>query len=216
MKLKEKEQAIKLRLKGLSLKEISLKLNVSKGTVSIWVRDVKLSQKATERIIRRIQMGRYVSAERKKQRSSDLFLKLLSEARKEIDDIHLPLNIERLLCVMIYWCEGTKDYRNGVVFTNSDPYLVRCFMDLLVRGFGAKRIKFIARLHLHEYHNPKIQQAVWSKQLELSASQFRNPYLKKHTGKRQRLNYPGCISLRYYDSLLARKLKALAQVFLKK
>lgn len=40
MKLLEKEKAQGLRLNGLSLKQISQTLNVSKGSVSVWVRDI--------------------------------------------------------------------------------------------------------------------------------------------------------------------------------
>lgn len=51
MKIVEKEQAIKLRIEErLSLKEISEKLNISKGTASLWLRDHPLT---TEEITNR-------------------------------------------------------------------------------------------------------------------------------------------------------------------
>ncbi|PIR46774.1 MAG: hypothetical protein COV07_02220 [Candidatus Vogelbacteria bacterium CG10_big_fil_rev_8_21_14_0_10_45_14] len=44
MKIKEKNKAIELRSKGMSLGEISRKLMVSKASVSVWVRNVKLTK----------------------------------------------------------------------------------------------------------------------------------------------------------------------------
>ena len=49
-KFKERIQARKLRKDGKSVKEIAQSLNVSKGTVSLWVRDIILSVKQLERI----------------------------------------------------------------------------------------------------------------------------------------------------------------------
>lgn len=46
MKMKERLEAIRMRAKGSTLKEISMKLNVSKSTASLWVRDVELTKEA--------------------------------------------------------------------------------------------------------------------------------------------------------------------------
>lgn len=213
MKLAEKETSLRLRKQGYSLKEISRQLNVSKGTVSLWVRDLTLSEKAKLRIIEKIQKGRYVSAERKKERTRILAETLKENAAQELKNIQLSLVVKRLLCAMIYWCEGAKDYHGGISFTNSDPYLTRLFIKLLIEGHGVDRKKFVARLHLHEYHQVKKQEKFWQDILQLKPSQFRQAYLKPHTGKRYRDNYPGCIALRYYDSILARELMFLAQSF---
>jgi len=131
----------------------------------------------------------------------------------EFENIQLSEAAKRLMCAMLYWCEGAKDYHGGVHFTNSDPYLVRLFMQLLIEGYGVERNKFVALLHVHEYHDVKTQQAWWANILGLKKTQFNKPYLKSHTGKRNRKNYPGCISLRYYDSILSRKLMYLAQAY---
>ncbi len=212
MKLKEKIKAIKLREKGYSMKEIAKLLDVSKSTVSLWSKDVRLNEKAKIRLLSRIKLGQYNSAEYKKAQMREQGKQLTADARLALVNLKMSKEAKRLMCAMLYWCEGAKD-GGGVFFTNSDPYLVRLFMKLLIDGFGVQKNKFVALLHLHEYHNAKKQQVWWSKILSLKNSQFRKPYLKPHTAKRYRENYPGCISLRYYDSILARKLMYLAQAF---
>jgi len=47
MKFKEKQQALILRRKGYSLKEISELLSVSKGTASLWCNNIVLNKKAS-------------------------------------------------------------------------------------------------------------------------------------------------------------------------
>ncbi len=213
MKLDKKLQAIKLRSKGYSIKEIRALLDVSQSSVSLWVRNVKLGNSAKKRLLSRLKLGQYNSAIKKKASVLELNSRLKLEITAKFSKTQISLNTKQLLCALIYWCEGTKDYRSGISFTNSDPYLTRLFINLLVEAYGAERNKFVARLHLHEYHNAKKQQQFWKNVLKLNSSQFYRPYLKPHTGKRYRDNYPGCISIRYYDSILARKLMFLAQIF---
>ena len=50
MKIEEKNKAIDMRKKGFSMGEISNTLGVSKASISIWVRDVKLSKIHKNRI----------------------------------------------------------------------------------------------------------------------------------------------------------------------
>ncbi|MEK9176864.1 MAG: helix-turn-helix domain-containing protein, partial [Patescibacteria group bacterium] len=44
MKRRERDKAILLRQQGQSLNDIAARLRVAKATVSLWVRDIKLTQ----------------------------------------------------------------------------------------------------------------------------------------------------------------------------
>ncbi len=52
-KTKEREQAQSLRKTGVSIKGVAKKLGVSSSTVSLWCRDIVLSQAAIEKIVNR-------------------------------------------------------------------------------------------------------------------------------------------------------------------
>jgi len=216
MKLAQKEKAIELRKKGHSLKEISEVLGVAKSSVSTWVRDVALSKAAKYILLSKIKNGRFVSAERKKTKTSNLNKSLQNSAIEEIADINISYQFKKILCTLLFWCEGNKNYRDGIVFTNSDPKLSRLFIDLFSDTFHIDRNKFSIKLHLHEYHSFKKQRKFWSEALGISPKQFKRPYLKPHTGKRIRDDYPGCASIRYYDNILGRKMLYLAQAFINK
>jgi len=76
-------------------------------------------------------------------------------------------------------------------------------------GFALDESRFRGLIHLHSYHDPKKQLAFWSDVTGIPKSQFQKPYLKPNTGVRKRKNYQGCLSLRYGEAKIARKLDAI-------
>lgn len=75
--------------------------------------------------------------------------------------------------------------------------------------------KFRVCIHLHGYHKTNEQLMFWSKICSIPLSQFMKPYIKKNTGRRRRASYQGCVSIRYYDSRIARELRYLYEIYLK-
>lgn len=211
MKTAERFKALQLRREGQSLKEISNKLNVSKSTVSLWVRDVVLSKDAEKLLLSKIKLGQYVGAEKKKAQTRAKEENYYNEAVKEL---RRGASEDKIVCAMIFWCEGTKNVKNGVTFTNSDPKLVKKFLSLLRKTFQLDERKFRPCIHLHGYHSPQKQLDFWSKITDIDKRQFIKPYLKPNTGKRLHENYEGCISIKYHDNDLARRLTAFSKAYL--
>lgn len=211
MKTKEHYKAIRLRETGHSVKEIAMKVGVAKSTASLWVSDVRLSEDAKQRLLKRIKLGQYVSAERKKTKVKDAENKYLEEARLEVKTNPHSLKI---ICAMLFWCEGTKNPKSGLTFTNSDPNLVAKFLSLLRQSFVIHESKFRLCIHIHGYHSPSKQLDFWSRVTDIKKEQFIKPYLKPNTGKRIHEGYQGCVSVRYHSTDLARRLIAIAKAFL--
>jgi hypothetical protein len=113
------------------------------------------------------------------------------------------------MCSLLFWAEGQKDVRAGVTFINSDPNMIQTFLKLFRHSFEVDESKFHALVHLHEYHDTKVQLEYWSKLTGIPLKQFWKPYLKPHTGKNKRIDYPGCISIRYLDSQFGKLLKMI-------
>jgi hypothetical protein len=116
---------------------------------------------------------------------------------------------------MLFWGEGSKTTRT-VIFTNSDPEMIRVFMKLMRWSFKLNESKFRIRLHLHEYHDEVKQKKFWSKASGLPLSKFTKIYLKRNTGKSKKEGYPGCACISYHDANVAIELYLLRQVFSKK
>lgn len=212
--VKEQTTARLLRKRGYSLKEIADKLDVAESSVSVWVRNVELSPKAIKRLLTKIKLGQFIAAKNKKAKTRKKEKKYLREAKEFISNLKVNKYYAKLLCAAIYWCEGSKkDIYHGVTFTNSDPGLIKTFLLLFRKSFNLDPRRFRPLIHLHSYHSPKIELAFWSKVTNINKEQFTKPYIKPHGGKKIRDDYHGCLSLRYFDADLSRKIIALGKVF---
>jgi transcriptional regulator with XRE-family HTH domain len=206
-----RNRAKELRRKGYSLKEISRNLGVAKSTAGIWVRDIKMSEAAETRLLSKIKLGQFISARNRRAKTKALEEKYFQEA---LEEIRLNPNHEKIVCAMLYWCEGGKTITNGVRFINSDPRVIATFLRLFRLSFDLDEKKFRVCVHLHEYHDEKRQLAFWSKVSQIKRSQFIKPFRKKHTGTRIHEDYPGCASIYYQSADTARRLLAIGKAFL--
>lgn len=215
MKIAEQFKAKKLRQKGYSLNEISRQLGVSKSSVSLWVRSIELSSSARKRINARFTEGQLLSQAYRHQQTAlkegyarDIASKLLKSYVSNVV-------FNKIVCAMVYYCEGVKDTRS-VVFTNSDPKLVATFLKLFRSSFDLDERKFRVCVHLHSYHDKDEQLKFWSNIVNIPIRQFIKPYHKQNSGLYRKDGYQGCASIRYHDSMVARELKAVALEFMNK
>ena len=68
MKFKEKIRAIQLRKQGKSYSEILKKISVSRSTISLWLRNIKLTRKQKNILLRGRQKSRYAGAKAQQKR----------------------------------------------------------------------------------------------------------------------------------------------------
>lgn len=214
-KIKEKLKAIALRKKGHSINEIVDRLKMSKSTISLWIRNVELSPAAQKLLMKKIQMGQMRGAQSRRDSTKRKMNEYRILAAKEISTVQITKSLNKIICSLLYWCEGAKSNLKGVNFTNSDPKLIKKFICLLRNTYKIDEKKFRISMHLHEYHSVKKQSLFWSKITNIPISQIIKPYIKPHTGKRIRQNYPGCITVRYHSNDLAKELLSTAEEFLK-
>jgi len=204
--LEVKEKATQLRKKGYSLNEISKKLNTSKSTASLWLNNISLNENAQKRLIKRRVIGLHKTFLTKEKKKQAFFDNLKNEDINEIKGISFKSELYRILSSLLFWCEGSKGSLTRLGFTNSDPQMVKCFLFFLRKSFDLDERKFRGVVHLHSYHDEGKQINFWSTVTGLPVSQFTKSYKKKNTGKRIREDYQGCISIRYYDAKIAKKL----------
>lgn len=198
-------QAKKLRLKGFSYGEISQKLNIAKSTAYLWVNKIELDDKARAELDRKRTLSRLkalkVLKEIRKSRIGDIE----KHANDSIKDIRLSKNLSKLLCSFLYWCEGSKN-KNSLIFTNSDPNMIRSYLKLLRSSYEINEKKFRALVHVHKYHNEVEIKKFWSKITNIPLSQFSKSYLKSNTKKVIREGYKGTVCIYYYDYRIALEL----------
>ncbi len=208
-----REQAIQLRKEGFLYGQIARELDISKSTSYQWTKNVPLSKTEERRIMSSLSDAKrraVASMTAARAKKSELTIREIeSEALSTVNKAELNVNHRRILCAALFWCEGQKNVQEGVKFINSDPIMMRSFLQLLRSSFEIEELKFRALLHLHEYHDESKQIEFWSKVTKIPVEQFHRSYIKPHTGKNIHEGYPGCLSLRYPDTRLAKLLKMI-------
>ncbi len=200
-----------LRAEGYSFGEISSRLQIAKSTASLWARDVILDEVAQKRLKTRFLFGQAASRAIKDKTYQEKLAIIRQSEQEYLNNIsEIP---QRLLCALIYWCEGAKT-TSKVCFTNSDPQLIATFLRLFRSSFVVDESKLRVLMHLHEYHEEQTQKEFWSNVTDIPLSQFSKTYLKPHTGKVKKQGYPGCVHVTYHDAYVAKQLLFLAESFM--
>lgn len=217
MKLKEKDVAIKLRQCGKSYGEILKEINVSKGTLSLWLRDIKLTEQQYDRIYTTLRLkSAYKGAKFLQEKKNEKILEILNNAKKDVDEIiKNPLFLAGL---MLYWAEGDKSERSETVkFSNSDPKMILLMMRWFRNFCDVPEKKFRICLHIHRLHCRKNIKRYWSELTRIPISQFFKTQIKP-TSLRHRRNklYNGTCAIIIYNRDLFRKIKGWKLAFLAK
>lgn len=213
--LQLRERAIHLRQKGYGVKEIAALLTIAVGTSSLWLRNVTPSFEGKKRLKEKRLLGYHKIALGWQQKRTQKESQYQEEADRFIRKVPVDSQYFALLISLLFWCEGGKQETAMVRLVNSDPKLIASFLFLMRRGFPLEEKKFRVRLFFHEYHNEKKQKLFWARITGISLKQFRKTYIKPHTGKRERIGYPGCAVIVYHDTSVLSQLKALYRAFAK-
>ncbi|WP_406148320.1 hypothetical protein [Streptomyces sp. NBC_01012] len=195
-----REKARKLRLQGMTYDQIQVELGCSKGSISLWVRDLPKpvpSRSAVEqaRLAGRRRWDHELAVRDDKRQQTKAI------AKAEIGDL---TDRELLLIgVGLYWSEGTKDKpydrRESLTFVNSDPGMIETYLAWLAAvGVTPDRIYF--RVMIHETADVGAAEHYWADVVGVDVSALRKTTLKKHNPKTSRKNtdeaYRGCLVIR--------------------
>lgn len=181
----DKFKAYKLRETGRSYNEITRLLKIPKSTLSGWFTDLELSKEATKRLKDRVHEAslRGLIARNKNQT-------ILAEARsKKMHDEGNKLikNISKrdllIIGVALYWAEGYKRpvvikgktrTSHRVSLTNSDPDLIRIFLQFLRETCKVSDDKITIWIRYFEHQDPAYLLDFWQKKCNIPYSNFKN------------------------------------------
>ena len=199
-KFVERERARELRAQSWTLQEIADELGVAKGSVSVWVRDVDFTPKPRNR-------GHST------QQPHPLHLKKLAEierCRVEAEAKYRNLSDAQLdsFALGLYAGEGAKT-RGVVSMANTNPMLMRLFVDWLRRSFDIDESRLRARLYLHEGLDLEGATTFWAAATSIPDRQFQRPYRAAADPSRRRAKHElGCLTIVYHCSVTHRRVMA--------
>lgn len=206
----DKEKALALRFRGYSYNEIQKCLGIPKGTLSGWFSGLVLSEKAQNRLKKRVQDGSLKGLIKRNKlqthKARQLARSIRYIATREIN--YLSQRELLLIGTALYWAEGYKKsiVKNGreltshtISFSNSDPVMIKLFLKFLKDILGIEEIKIHAHVRIFQHLNETTTFNYWHKVTGLPKENFYKFYYgisKSSGGKRpyNRLPY-GTIQL---------------------
>lgn len=182
-----RNKARELRKKGVSVKSIAKKLQISRSTVSRWVRDIDLTVEQLSRLrlneLKGRELGRIKSLIIKRNQRKVYLEKFKILGKEEF----LYLSKKELLVagLALYWGKGGKS-NHRVEFCNSDPRIIIFMEKWLEECFGVRKENLKAVVGINELHlnRETIVKEYWSKITNIPLTQFRKTSFKKALNKK--------------------------------
>ena len=83
----------------------------------------------------------------------------------------------------LYWGEGTKSNKHSIRLGNTDPRLIKKFLELLITIYGIDRTRLQFGLQIFSDMNPEEALRFWQKTLGVQSNQFYRKVVVTESGK---------------------------------
>jgi predicted transcriptional regulator len=207
-----KEEARKLRKDGLTINQIYKILKVSKGSVSNWVRDIKLSKKHINNIDANTKKIRHNNILLCTKNNIDKYYNIRKQYQADGKKIAKKTHdIDFIAGCMLYWAEGSKE-RNSIIFCNTDIDMMVFFISFLRKYFIIDENKF--SFYVQYYTNNGLCsndiELFWQNSLKLKAINKRKCYINKTSSTNKGIKIGkrpyGTCRIRYNDSKIVQTI----------
>lgn len=173
-----KEKAFTLRRKGLSYNKIREALGIqSKGTLSYWFKNMKLSKKSEKLLARNKQLARERGLfTANKERGIRIKSENNQAYTNGLDSIPgLSKRDILLIGTALYWAEGSKSEKTGNLslnFSNSDPLMIVVYMRFVREILKIPEERIRAGIHIYPSISPHDARKFWSITTKLPEERF--------------------------------------------
>ena len=174
MKAEEKSVARELRRQGWSYNQILRRVPVSKGTLSLWLRDIELTDEQIHALQHDQGLRRTAGRERLirnvRAKRDTRWAGFQAEAQQEYEE--LSRDPAFMFGLALYVGEGSKKQNNSLCIVNCDPRVVRQGIAFF-QQIGAPHDKIICTIHLHPGLCVASAESYWREQTDLTSASFR-------------------------------------------
>lgn len=191
------------------MNEIAASLNVSKASVSLWVRGIQLTSEQRKKLSKN---GRSIESieRRRENRMRNTLVRhdaIMRKAKKAIQS--LSARELFLIGVALYWGEGGKTQKGTARVANSDPLLVAMMMRFFREVCEVPENKFRGHIHTFSHLNVEEAERYWASLTGIPRTQFYKTYSKPSVagaGKRDTLPF-GTFEINVNDTSLFLNIK---------
>lgn len=191
----KRQDAFKLRLAGKSYGEIAKALDVSKGSLSLWFKNLKLTRTAKKLLEEKMKITREHGLFENNRRRTQAIKVENRQVRKTAANKIKPLSKYELLLIgaALYWAEGYNKQDNvgspNISFGNSAPDMIILFLRFLreVMQIPEEGLRPIVQIH----HNVKAESAInfWSRTSGIPQKFFHITHQTSRASKGKRSPY---------------------------
>ncbi|MFA5000574.1 MAG: helix-turn-helix domain-containing protein [Patescibacteria group bacterium] len=164
----DKLLAIKLRKNGKSYNQISKSLNIPKSTLSVWLKDLKISNHAQQKIKSRVNATAIAKLIARNKQQTIIAERSHQQIRRaaEKEAKKLLLNPLFLSGISLYWAEGYKQGAFGskwksIDFANSDPQMIKLMVLFFVKFLNIEKNKIKIQIMLHDQKDTEKATNFW-------------------------------------------------------
>jgi transcriptional regulator with XRE-family HTH domain len=191
----DKEIAFNLRKQGKSYKEIHRELGMSMSTLSNWFYNVDFSEDIRRVVTAQAQLKSTERLRVLNRARGDLlrahYEQAEIEALQELNDhINNPLFVS---AIAAYWGEGDKSRGSLVRLANTDPQMIKLFMNFLLTICSVPKDKLRLALYIYEDLDDIECRNYWSKHTGLE--HFHKTMVLPSRHKTKKLPYGTCTIL---------------------
>jgi hypothetical protein len=218
---KDKEKAIELRRERNSYGAIVKKLKISKGTLSTWFAGEDWSEKIKLRNVAQASVARVSQMKSLNRIRGTNLRKAYDAAREEAKNEFAMMKYHPLFLagVMLYWGEGDKSTKHQVRLTNTDPLMLRLYVEFLSHICLIPREKVHAMISAYPDLDIPLCRQFWSGRTAIPLSNFTKTALITGRRKTKRLSFGNCtvvVSSAYFKVKMLEWIRLASEELMKK
>lgn len=216
-----KDEVRSLRAKGMTYSQIKSYLNIPlpKSTISYWCRGVtkpaEYYQNLANIVGANLKRSRNLAVKAKNKKMQEYY-RSIYEINKNIRGLLNDKKVVKLILSILYLAEGTKKHRSSLTFGNSDPGIIKFFLNLLRQSYAIDESKFRCTIQCRADQNIKKLEKFWSIQTGIPLSKFYKARIDSRTIGRVSRNkgYLGVCRLDYFSAHIFHELEIINQIIL--
>lgn len=211
-----KEEALSLRRKGKSIREIELTLGISRSTLSGWFKNVSLTNEQKNILAEKHKAGlahaRTFAANKHREMKRERIDTIRNAIKSEFTRVASDTTALEVGLAMLYLGEGRKA-EVGLGLGNSNPMVMRFYVRALRKLYDIKADSFRVELHLRADQDADELVTYWSRAIDVPKNRFKYVLKDKRTvGKPTYPHYRGVCFISGGGVEIQRRLLYLAEM----
>ncbi len=217
LRVREKQIAIEMRKQGCSYRQIMEKIDVGKGTLSGWLKYLKLTPEQEQSLIERSKIAqdrgraKTILTNRRKRIERE------NKARNEAAELFSKHSTDPFFFfgISMYWAEGGKKTQS-FQFMNSNPDIITLMLKWIQTYFKIPNDKVFLRLYIHRPYAHENCEQYWGKITGKPPEQFQKTIYKPTPFDIKRnQEYKGCVRIEINAISVYRKMIFLIDILAK-